>query len=69
MNAIAYRRGRVHMETREALTSAVCECYNNMQLTLDPLRRQLFNFLAIHNQSQSKVGHASACIRIRSGLA
>lgn len=35
MNAIAYRRGRVHIENREALTSAVCECYNNMQMTLD----------------------------------
>ena len=31
MNAIAYRRGRVHIENREALTRTVCECYNNMQ--------------------------------------
>ena len=36
MNAIAYRRGRVHIENREALTSAVCECYNIMQDDLDP---------------------------------
>lgn len=31
MNAITYRRGRVHIESREALTSAVCECYKNLQ--------------------------------------
>lgn len=36
MNAIAYRRGRVHIENREALTSAMCECYNNMQDAFRP---------------------------------
>ena len=36
MNAIAYRRGRVHIGNREALTSAVCECYNNMQTDSRP---------------------------------
>jgi CRP-like cAMP-binding protein len=35
MNGIAYRRGRVHIENREALTRVVCECYNNCKLPLD----------------------------------
>lgn len=37
MNAIVYGRGRVHIENREALTRAVCECYNNMQADFRPI--------------------------------
>lgn len=37
MNAIAYRRGRVHIENREPLTRVVCECYNNMQDDFRPI--------------------------------
>lgn len=36
MNAIAYRRGRVHIKNREALTRVVCECYNNLQADFRP---------------------------------
>lgn len=32
MNAIVYRRGRLQIESREALTRVVCECYGIMQL-------------------------------------
>ena len=31
MNALAYRRGHIHIQNRETLASAVCECYNVMQ--------------------------------------
>lgn len=31
MDAIEYRRGQLHIRSREALTAAVCECYNLMQ--------------------------------------
>lgn len=31
MKAIEYRRGQLHIQNRELLTSAVCECYNIMQ--------------------------------------
>ena len=37
MNAIVSRRGRVHIENREALTRIVCECYNNMQADFTPI--------------------------------
>ena len=31
MNAIAYRRGQLHISNREVLEQAVCECYSIMQ--------------------------------------
>ncbi len=31
MRAIEYRRGQLHIQDREVLTAAVCECYNIMQ--------------------------------------
>lgn len=31
MKAIEYRRGQLHIQNREILTSAVCECYNIIQ--------------------------------------
>jgi CRP-like cAMP-binding protein len=31
MKAIEYRRGQLHIQDREVLTAAVCECYNIMQ--------------------------------------
>ena len=34
MNAIEYRRGRLHITNREALMHAVCECYHIMQTNL-----------------------------------
>lgn len=34
MKAIKYRRGQVHIENREALKRAVCECYSIMQTDL-----------------------------------
>lgn len=36
MNAIAYRRGQLHISNREVLEQAVCECYSLMQV--DPNR-------------------------------
>lgn len=35
MNAIAYRRGQLHVEDRETLIQTVCECYNNLQTQLN----------------------------------
>lgn len=32
MNAIAYQRGQLHIQNREVLMSAACECYKAMQL-------------------------------------
>lgn len=32
MNAIAYRRGQLHIQNREVLMSTACECYNTMQI-------------------------------------
>lgn len=34
MNTIVYRRGRLQIENREALTRVVCECYGIMQIDL-----------------------------------
>ncbi len=35
INAIAYRRGQLHIEDHDALTRAVCECYNVFRVELD----------------------------------
>jgi CRP-like cAMP-binding protein len=35
MNAIAYRRGQLHVQNREVLTSVVCECYVILQAHLN----------------------------------
>ena len=32
MNAIDYRRGHLHIRSREVLEQTVCECYNMMKL-------------------------------------
>lgn len=37
MNAIAYRRGHLHITEREVLEKAVCECYAIMRADLDQL--------------------------------
>jgi hypothetical protein len=31
MKAIEYRRGQLHIQNRDTLAAAVCECYNIMQ--------------------------------------
>ena len=36
MNTIVYRRGRLQIENREALTRVVCECYGIMHIDLGP---------------------------------
>ena len=40
MNAIAYRRGQLHVENRKVLTDTVCECYTNLQTELNIPPRQ-----------------------------
>ena len=37
MNAIAYRRGQLHITDRELLEQAVCECYGIMQADFNKL--------------------------------
>ena len=37
MNAIAYRRGQLHITEREVLDRAACECYAIMRPDLDQL--------------------------------
>ena len=46
MNGIAYRRGQLHIENREVLERAVCECYNVMRVTFKdyPPQSQLFHY-------------------------
>lgn len=48
MKAIEYRRGQLHIQNRDTLAAAVCECYNIMQLTLKDsppgLSTQLFHY-------------------------
>ena len=39
MNAIAYRRGQLHISNREVLEQAVCECYSIMQAHSDGANR------------------------------
>ena len=40
MNAIAYRRGQLHIQDREKLLDAVCECYNLLHAELARLSPQ-----------------------------
>ena len=40
MNAIAYRRGQLHISNREVLEQAVCECYSIMQADFKRIDRR-----------------------------
>lgn len=49
MHAIAYRRGQLHIQNREVIERAVCECYNTMRVRFKdsvPLttQTQLFHY-------------------------
>ena len=47
MNAIDYRRGQLHIRSREVLEQAVCECYPMMRAEYTPPPHFLFDFFAV----------------------